>query len=315
MKLKHLTFLLIIVLFACEDDSENKEPAPIRYLEYVFDDVQVTRDIKYGENMDQSGTVVDLLVDIYEPLGDTETTRPLAIIAHGGNFFGGDKADMALIAADLALSGYVVASISYRLLEQKDPILYSEEELLQAVIEAVHDMKAAVRFFNKDFQTINNYRIDPENIFIGGYSAGAVTSLHYGYLNDLNEAQEAGQFLVDYLNLNGGFEGNSGNPGFSSEVKGVFNIAGALLKAEWVDAGEPFLYSIHGTDDTVVPYLSGNSGGTIIVTEGSGLIHQEAEREGILNELNAIPGGGHDAILSCFSCLGDARKFLCETLP
>ena len=48
-------------------------------------------------------------------------------------------------------------------------------------------MKASVRFFTKDAATTNTYKINPNKIFIGGYSAGAITALHYGYVNNESE--------------------------------------------------------------------------------------------------------------------------------
>ena len=65
----------------------------VRYIDEVFADVEVTSGVAYGNNI----TVIpalqgfppgpeDLLCDIYEPAGDTETDRPLILYFHTGNF-------------------------------------------------------------------------------------------------------------------------------------------------------------------------------------------------------------------------------------
>ena len=77
-------------------------------------------------------------------------------------------------------------------------------------------MKAAVRYFYKDAQEDTRFRVDTQFIFIGGYSAGAITSLHYGYANTSSDISEiGGEYLFNYVANNGGLEGLSGNSGYS----------------------------------------------------------------------------------------------------
>jgi len=94
-------------------------------------------------------------MDIYTGEGDNEGNRPLIILAHGGGFTDGDKEEFEEFSAFLAKSGYVVASINYRLLD----IELTETTIKRAVIEAVTDMKAAARYFVKDAGGSNTYRI------------------------------------------------------------------------------------------------------------------------------------------------------------
>ncbi|NQY07598.1 MAG: hypothetical protein HRT68_15730, partial [Flavobacteriaceae bacterium] len=169
-------------------------------------------------------------------------------------------------------------------------------------------------FFKKDAATTNLYRINTSTVFVGGYSAGAFMGLHYGYINNDNEILDiGGNDLLNHVNSNGGLNGNSGNSGFNNNIKGVINIAGALLKANHVNANEPILYSIHGTDDNVVPYLIGDSDNTGVITEGSGLIHPVADSVGIVNFLHTVQGGGHDALGEC-DCQAELRNFIFQNL-
>ena len=65
--------------------------------------------------------------------------------------------------------------------------------------------------------------------------------------------------LITALNNNGGIEGNSGNEGYSSEVRGAISLAGGIHNVNFItpnDAGT-LLISCHGEDDTTVPYFCG----------------------------------------------------------
>ena len=76
----------------------------------------------------------------------------------------------------------------------------------QYVVDAVHDLRAAVRYIRK-MAPGREWRLDPDRIGIGGGSAGAVTVAFYGYAKDAQS------------------EGNSGNAGFSSDVKFVMPVS------------------------------------------------------------------------------------------
>lgn len=300
-------FFTMLLCSSMLPEKEKKK----RYRDEIFEEVQVTSDVVYGKNTTQGGNERTLLMDIYEPKGDKETSRHLVIIAHGGGFYAGNKIMMKGMAMDLAKSGYVVASINYRLLDTWP----SQDVLKKVVLDAVHDMRAAVRFFKKDASGENIYNINAETVFIGGYSAGACIALNYAYVNNEAEIESiGGESLINYMNTHGGSEGTSGNEGYDSSVKGVINISGALFSASHLDDNEPMLFSIHGTSDKVVPYLSGNANNTGIITEGSGLIHKEAESSNLINELYTIEDGSHRAYRQCENCHPMIREFIFENL-
>jgi len=97
--------------------------------------------------------------------------------------------------------------------------------------------------------------------------------------------------------MGGGLEGLSGNTGYSSAVNGVFNIAGALQTADFMDLGENEpLFSIHGTDDETVPYGEGNIsylGINLIDVDGSSVVHEKAEEIGLDHCFIPVEGAGH----------------------
>lgn len=293
-----------LILFAFGQTSFAQKS---RFSATVFEDITLESDVQYGQSKTQGGIVQNLLMDIYYPKNDTMSNRPLIIFAHGGYFLFGDKLGFQKDANFFAESGYVVASINYRLIdvEQDDWVAKC------AVIDAVNDMKAAVRFFNKDFQTANKYRINPTQITIGGYSAGAVTSLHYAYATEVADVLKmGGKELLDYVVDNGGLEGKSGNAGYSSKVKAVINMAGSIYSAELIDKNEPLLVSVHGTNDQVVPFMSGTTGETGVVTERAGIIHPYADKIGLTNWLIKMEGEDHLGRYSCTYCLDEIRQFL-----
>lgn len=268
-----------------------------RYMNEVFTASTKTADVTYGQNTTYTGTNQVLKMDIYEPTGDNAVARPLLILAHGGSFIGGTKtdADMAYFGPHFAQRGFVVASINYRL--GLNFFSLDSVEVMTAVVRAVHDMRACIRYFRQDVQTNGNtYKIDPNMIIIGGSSAGAITALHTAYLDKMSETP---QYLQDIITeLGGGVEGNSGNPGYSSIPNGVMNGSGCLGEKTWLEANDIPLVSVHGTADGTVPYGTAmqvlpGTGVEVSVVDGSGTLHPYALSTGTQSTLKTFNGGGH----------------------
>lgn len=262
-----------------------------RYATDVFSNFTTTSDIVYGQNSSYTGANTSLKLDVYQPTGDTETNRPLLIFVHGGSFIGGSKTDgdMVAMCQRFAKKGYVTASIDYRL----GFFPFDSANAVKAVVRATQDLRAAIRFFYKDKQTTNTYKIDTTHIYIGGSSAGAITALHVGYLNEECE-------ISDYLSSStitqlGGLEGTSGNPGYSSTVHGILNGCGALARYSWLEAGDVPVASVHGTNDGTVKYNRGivNPGVPLMYLDGSRMIHERACAVGVENQFYTFLGAPH----------------------
>ncbi len=181
--------------------------AQTRYLDEVFDDVTVTSDVVYGQNI----TVItalqglppmmeDLKLDIYEPAGDSETNRPLLLAFHTGNFLPpyvnggalGTKTDNYIVemCTRYAKMGYVVASVDYRL--GWNPLAGTQEErtiqLIQAAYRGVQDSRTAVRFFRMtDAESGNPYGIDADKIGMIGDGTGGYITLASSTISDYND--------------------------------------------------------------------------------------------------------------------------------
>ncbi len=226
-----------IALSGCFATSVAPPPgaAPLRYRDVVFPTTTLTGNLQYGSAPDLSGNPVDLMLDLYQPGGDTATTRPAIVLVHGGSFSGGDKAQYPETdnAAYFAKRGYVTASINYRLLAPGGCTGAGgvTGTCYNAAIQAVHDAQAAVRWLRANALT---YRIDTNRIAIGGDSAGAIVATGVAVL--------ANQ------------PGSSGNPGFASDVRGFMSFSGGVPGGVFVDGSSAPGILFSGTADPIVPY-------------------------------------------------------------
>lgn len=289
------TYFLISFLFCTIQFSFSQNNLACdgeRYIDDVFSDFTIST-VTYGSNTTAFGLNQDLEMDIYEPVGDVHEQRPVILFAFGGSFIFGDKSTMAYYCEQFAKKGYVAATIDYRV----GFVGFGEEAVTGAVMRAVSDMKGAVRYFRQDAATDNLYKINPDFILVGGYSAGAITATHVAYLdeNDTNIPS----FTMDIINDNGGFEGNTGdaeNLSYSSEVFAVYNLSGGLREKEWIDENETEpLVSYHGIDDGTVPYLNGLAN-NIAEIDGSGLLNPQASLVDLPNYLKSVDDGNHTTI-------------------
>jgi para-nitrobenzyl esterase len=265
-----------------------------RYYRPIFATVTVTSNVVYGAAAPFGGTSQQLLLDVYQPAGDTVQRRPLIIFAHQGGFLTGSKTDayMVAVCTRLARLGYVTASIDYRLGFALSGLAQPADTVgvAQASIRGMQDMRAAVRFFRNDAATAKTYRVYSNYIVVGGSSAGAFMALQTGYLDKASE-------VPAYVGLAalGGLEGTGGNAGYSSAVAAVLNLSGATESPTIIEAGNAPLCSVHGTADATVPYLQGRVGSFLPpkYVYGSGRLNPRATALGIRNTLRRLSRASH----------------------
>lgn len=221
---KSTLFLLSALLLLCFGATAQ----PHRYLDPVFPTVKKTSAVPYGSNFTvltvgipsiARTTRESLLMDIYEPEGDSQAERPLILYCHTGNFLpwinpatmlsvnqscGGTRNDPAAVemCTRLAKMGYVVASIDYRLGWRPD---LSEEllrrfTLINATYRGVQDTRTCIRWFRKHVATEGNtYRIDPNRIVVFGQGSGGYLSLNTAALDKYSEiltTSEPNKFII-----------------------------------------------------------------------------------------------------------------------
>ena len=289
--IKFLYILLLINNLLAQSDCVDN-----RYIDDIFD-VTVTNEVEYGANTNETiiGTnyTQNLYMDIYQPVGDTLEDRPLIIFMFGGAFVGGSKesADIVDLCMNYAKKGYVAAAIDYRL--TTNLILNpSEYKAYEAVIKGIQDLRAAIRYFRMNDILYNDYKIDSERIYVGGISAGAISSLNSVYMNN----EEALSLLTqNQLNEIGGLEGDSGNPGYASNAHGIVNLCGAIGSLDWIEQPDIPIVSMHGNQDSTVPYSdeSVTLFGLDVQVYGSYSINETMNSLGNYSDLHTYSGQDH----------------------
>lgn len=246
MKLPAL-LAVILALAACLPAQTT------RYRDMIFPRAAVQTDLIFGSALNSYTQKTEILkLDLYLPQGDTATSRPAMVIVHGGGFKNGDKAtgQFRKLAQDFARRGFIAISINYRL-RKSGSLVY------QNVVDAAHDMKAAVRWLHKNKAKL---KLDPDRIGCIGGSAGAITCCEAAYVPG---------------------EGKSGNPGHPSRLHAVVDLWGFLWDPSEMEIGEAPVIIVHGTKDPAVPY------------QRSIILKQRADLVGVPAELHPIQDGGH----------------------
>lgn len=308
--------------------------AQTRYHDAVFTSAEITvgQDIVYGHNMEiltGSPVLKDLQMDLYQPdpIVDVEAKRPLVIVLHTGNFLppvingsaSGQRKDKSVISSctTLARSGYVAAAVSYRL--GWNPISTDQEvrvgTLLQAVYRAVLDAKTAIRYFKEDAATINQFRVDTNNIVLMGIGTGGYISLATAFLSDQSEI-ELSKFINTLNNpplfipgqsyvipaMLGNFDGSGGNaafnnyeyPNHSNDFKMAVNVGGALADTSWMNAGEPAVASVQCVRDPFAPfieatvYVPGATPLPVVDVQGANIVIDKANQLGLNDKFKDV---------------------------
>ena len=306
MKKTYLLIIQFLFLFSyiSAQDCGN------RYQTNIFTDVDVST-VKYGEAVNVSGQTQELFLDLYQPEGDAEENRPLVIFAFGGSFVGGSRtsAELVHMATELAKKGYVCASIDYRL--ASNPLdLIQAEALVKTVFRAIQDGSAAIRFFKSDADNANEYKINPNQIFIGGTSAGGILAINLAFVDDMDKLSTQWRQWADDI---GGLEGGSAtNLAYDNTVQGTFGFAGAIADTSYIDANSVPFYGSHATSDNTVQYGFGPplSGVAPVSLYGSGLIDARMQNLGLYSVLDTYEGGDHPPLMASTEILNETTQNL-----
>ncbi|WP_300527472.1 alpha/beta hydrolase [Maricaulis sp.] len=204
-------------------------------------------DVVYRTAPVGSGTTA-LQLDIYQPQSACTAPRPFIVMIHGGGFRQGSKTDAAWveIAEAISAAGYVAITVDYRLEGEKpvpspefaamrqgyldanpvQPPRVQDVSLINTVVSATEDVRDAALWVQANAA---DRCIDPDRFAIWGSSAGAVSGQLISYaLDDFGITGPRPQLFVDYW-------GRAGFPGMMA-------------------AGDPAIFILHGTADTVIPF-------------------------------------------------------------
>ncbi len=272
-----------------------------RYLTEVFSTWDTVAEVTYATNITvidpQAGPLPqDLKMDVYmPPSSDTQTERPVVMLAHSGSFLppplngscNGAKSDSVVVqmCRQLAKRGFVACAYGYR--QGWNPTSSDQDErtgtLLNAAYRGIQDTWALVRFLRMTAADGNAYGIDTNRIISGGIGTGGYISLGVAFLDDYSEITLA-KFIdfdtqLPYVdtNLSSNQYGTvnatlniANHVGFKNEVAMAFHMGGAVGDSTWVEAGEIPVVSYHVPNDPFAPY---DFGPVIVPTTGDFVVN------------------------------------------
>ena len=267
-----------------------------RYIDPVFHQVDVTRNIQYARKKQSDGQYIDLKYDVYQPHGDTFSLRPVMLLIHGGAYLkllDQNSPDIVLLCNYFSQRGYVTVSIDYR--QEPNPLsLLSEELMVKAVSRALIDTKEAVDHLFRTYQDGNPYRIDTSKAIIGGVSAGAVSAMFIGFLDSL--AQLSPKYQNWIIEANGNDADSILRHKFDLiKPKILISISGALLDTNWIKPKGIDILLVHGSVDEIVPYNFGHplNIAALPILYGGKALYPRTISQGIRCEFEDWIGRGH----------------------
>lgn len=270
-----------------------------RYIDPIFQQVEVLTGIKFGEANPYNPLInnQELFLDLYQPLGDSITSRPVIVHAFGGGFLSGNRTgdDIPYWGTEYAKRGYVFVSVDYR--TGYNPIDGGSTE--RAAYRCMQDIRAALRYLADNVQT---YNLDINNFFLTGNSSGSIGGLVSVFMDDNDRPNSTFGTFFEPSNL--GCMDCSGNTNFNNQkvpIKAHINLWGAVYDTNYINIAQNIednvpVISFHGTADAVVPFNSGNPYGLFIfpTVYGSNPMHIRLNNQGIRNELVPLAGLPHE---------------------
>ncbi|MEM6801877.1 MAG: T9SS type A sorting domain-containing protein [Bacteroidota bacterium] len=316
-----------------------------RYLDAVFSDVMKTDTLVYGTNVSIAPIIlegamapqpVNLYMDLYEPMGDTVSERPLIVFAITGTFFPayvnggftGERSDIAVVdfAERMAKKGYVVAVVQYRRgWNAVGSATVQQKTILEAAYRGIQDVRNAVRFFRASYEGMadidrdgmpdgeaNPFNIDPTRIAVGGTGTGGYMAYGATYLKRYEQTLKTKfidfdqnppepfldtTLLADPYGITQAALNIPNYPTYSSDFNIGFAFGGALGDISWVEAGDAPFVSLHCERDPGAPYEIGD----VIAIDGT---------TNPASPFAVIPGGaGGLAVLRKADSLGNQDVF------
>jgi acetyl esterase/lipase len=178
-----------------------------------------------------------LLWDIYRPAPHPEVA-PVVLVLHGGGWRGGHREMMEAACTAFARQGYVAIAPEYRLLgEVQWPV-------------PLQDLRTAVRAVRAQAKAL---RINPDRLFLTGYSAGAHLAL---LAAGMKGSREAGDFYSEQSEAVAGIAAFFPPARIAGQFAALLGVAGDALDAvspQTYAATLPPTIIFCGDEDSITP--------------------------------------------------------------
>ncbi|MEP6684547.1 MAG: alpha/beta hydrolase [Parafilimonas sp.] len=280
---------LVFLFFSCSKNSNTLTSRP------PASDVKVVSNVQYGTNKDMEGNLINLKLDVYIPANATASDKfPFILFVHGGGFTAGDKTSASIPLTTFAQSGFVSASINYRLdsnidANTTDPCSVDSTITQEAVYMSVQDAKAAMRYM---VANAAKYNIDTSKIILDGNSAGAITILNSYYLTQ----SDFNNIIPGVENRLGGVDNADNNYTNKFSIICIGANSGCLPNPNYITASNvvPTIF-FNGGEDSVIPAKQGHAyycPNTMYIY-GSETLYQRVLNLGTPAIIHIDPTGGH----------------------
>ena len=271
-----LILLILLITPFIEASAVTAGRGPVRYLNPIFEKVEIKRDITFGEAINNDGKAEKLLLDAYTPAGDIQRGRPVILWIHGGGFrYGNDKSQSYIVnmATEFAKRGYVCISINYRV--RNNP----NDDKQGTIANALEDAMSALNWLRNNRKEL---KIDKSKIIVGGGSAGGMLAVNLCYKDNTASEKWDKRGIIGLVNL-------WGSPDESYNVSKV-------------DKNDPPTIIVHGTADQAVSYVNSEK------------LIKQLEINKVKHELITIDGAGHTPTSHMNEFIKDIANFLYDLI-
>ena len=228
-------------------------------------------DLVYAERGDLA-----LKLDVYRDEAATNI-QPCVVLVHGGGWSRGHKAQLGLVATDLAATGITAVCVAYRL----------TTETTNRYPAASEDLRDALAWVAAEAETL---RIDPERIGLLGASAGGHLAALHALRQNADGTEPPVRCVVDLFGPTDLAQDSYGPAArrlihrFMGGEPDDPELAAAYREASpihHVDAGDPPFLITHGGADALVPPSESEN------------LHRALEAAGVESTLLLYEGAGH----------------------
>ena len=156
---------MLLVIVGCK---KNDPPA------YQMEaEAKTMLNVAYGNDSKQK-------MDVYLPPNRTSNTG-IIILVHGGSFIGGDKNELATQARYLAISGYAVINVNYRLVDGTGLLTQQNPSRIESTVKIKDQVTDISSIVDYAIANAKDWVVNSDRIVLIGHSAGASLALLYSY--------------------------------------------------------------------------------------------------------------------------------------